>query len=134
MIDIENEVIDTVMKAVQTAHTTVKVYSENPERTNTLPCVTIEQVDNSVYPDTMTSGNVENHAMISFDINIYTSSATGKKQEAKSIAKTIDTSMAGLGLVRTFSGVLPNIVDLNVYRLNMKYSAVVSQDKHTFAI
>jgi len=134
MIDIENEVIDTIIKAIQTAHTTVKVYAENVERTNTLPCVTIEQIDNSVYLDTMTSGNTENHALISFDINIYTNSAKGKKQEAKLIAKTIDTAMAGLGFIRTFGGIVPNVADINVYRLNMKYSAVVSQDKHTFAI
>jgi len=133
-LSIENEVIDTVTKAIRAVYSTVKIYDDYPDITDTLPCVTINQAEDSTYQPSMTSGNTENHILVAFDINIYTNKSEGKKQEAKAIANTIKTSMSGMGFIRTFNSPLPNPNDISIYRRNMKYSAVVSNDKHTYSM
>lgn len=126
MIDVENIIFTELATALRTAHSGIQVYGEYVETPAKFPCVTIVEADNSVYEYTRDLSGVEHYARVMYEINIYTNKAGSLKSGAKAIAKTIDTYMIGRLFTRTFMGQTPN-VDRTLYRITMRYTAVVRE-------
>jgi hypothetical protein len=61
-----------------------------------------------------------------YEINVYTNDSQGKKTKAKSIANVIDGQMSLMHFTRKFRSQTPN-VDRTIYRITMRYSAVVRE-------
>ena len=116
MIDVENRVYTKVSEAIPG----VDMHSVNPAVIEKLPCVAFYELDNFVYTPSITLDNRENHAVITFEANVYSL----KKTEAKEIAEIVDNVMSGMGFVRMVKTVAPNI-DRTVYRLTMRWEGVV---------
>ena len=129
MINVENEIFSTVAKAVRTAYPGAYVVGEYVKSPSKFPCVSIVEIDNSAYDKTQTSSSLENHADVTYEVNIYSNKSSGKKSECKSIASLIDNEFATLGMSRTMLQPIPNADDVTIYRITGRYRGVVSKEK-----
>lgn len=128
MIDIENKVFDTVSTAVRNAFATdnpgLTLYGEYVLSPTSFPCVTLIETDNYTLRRTQDDALTEHDAEIVYEANIYTNNVSGRKSLAKAIADVVDTSMQNLKFTRVLRTQTPN-VDTTIYRLTMRYRAVV---------
>lgn len=133
MIDVENIVFSGVKDALVSAHPAL---FENPEQISSeyvdvpagFPCVTIVESDNAVYKR-MSTLELETHASLTYDVNVYSNKASGKKSEAMSIAQTVDSAMKRMGFTRKLKNPMPNLQDARIYRLFLRYEGIVD-DEH----
>ena len=125
MIDIENEVVDMLIKALRDEFGNIYVYGEAVDVPAGYPCVIIKEINNSVAQRYIDSGGYEKAVDVMYEIAVYSNLAQGKKQQAKRIRNFIDEIISGVGFVRTLSQPVPNLQDMSVYRLISRYEARV---------
>ena len=129
MIDCENEIFSTVAKVVQTAYPSVFISGEHVRTPSKFPFVSLVEMSNTAYDKTQSSGGLENHASLMYEVNVYSNKTSGKKSECKAIAALIDNELATLGFSRTMLQPIPNMDDATIYRMTGRYTAVISKDK-----
>ena len=129
MINVENEIFNIVAKAVRAVYPDIYITGEYVKSPPKFPCVSLIEMDNSVYARTQTSGSVENHAELMYELNVYSNKKSGKKSECKAIAELIDNELAALDFSRTMLQPIPNMDDATIYRMLGRYRTVVSKDK-----
>ena len=78
MINIESEVFDHVANAVRTAYPSVFMSSEYILAPSQFPHVSLIEMSNTAYDRTQTSGDLENHASLMYEVNIYSNKKSGK--------------------------------------------------------
>jgi hypothetical protein len=132
MIDVENEIFSKVAESVRTAYPTVFMSGEYVRTPPKFPFVSLVEMSNTAYDRTQSSGGLENHASLMYEVNIYSNKKSGKKSECKAIAILIDNEMATLGFSRTMLQPIPNMDDATIYRMTGRYTAVVSKDKKLY--
>lgn len=132
MINVENEIFNIVAKAVRSAYPSIYISGEYVKSPPKFPAVSLIEMDNSAYSRTQTSGSVENHAELMYEVNVYSNKQSGKKSECKSISTLIDNEMAALGFSRIMLQPIPNMDDATIYRMTGRYRAVASKDKKIF--
>ena len=132
MVNVENEIFNIIAKAVRTAYPGAYVIGEYIIAPAKFPCVSIVEMNNVAYDRTQTSGSLENHADVTYEVNIYSNKTSGKKSECKAIASLIDDEFATLGFSRTMLQPIPNVDDATIYRMLGRYRGVVSKDKYVF--
>jgi len=125
MIDIENTVYTAVRDAVIALVPDCYITSEFTQKPENFPCVLFQMVDNHVYERT-SDENVENHARVVFQIEVFTAFTEKKKSAAKTIFQVIDKVMSDMHFVRTTYATLPNM-DKTIFRITSRYRAVVAQ-------
>lgn len=125
MIDIENTIINGIKTGVETAYPGIVVYSDFTETPASFPCIFVAEDNNTTYEGSAV-GNVENHARVTYTVNVYTNNKTGKKMLAKKIADTVDGLFIGWKFTRSMMAKTPNI-DNSIYRITMRYTAVVAK-------
>lgn len=127
MIDIENLIVTKVNTALATlkqTYTNLKVVSDYIEVSESFPLVSVVQTDNYTHLGTQ-DAELEDHAVnVTFEINVYANDSK-KKSTAKKIASAVDEEMLKNLFTRIFMGQTPN-VDRTVYRITMRYTAVVA--------
>lgn len=125
MIDIENMLFtkmkNDLPKTVKTGTTYTTSQSE-------FPYVTLIVMDNSINERYIDSSGIENAVSIMVEVNVYSNKSSGKKEECKKLIKTIDDTLSGLNLVRTFCQPTPNLEDATIYRMTARYRATVDKD------
>lgn len=124
MIDIEKDVYQTV-KSNLPSFVTCKQYYQNVERK--FPLVTVEEIGNSMYEDFIDSSLEEKMTQVSYEVNVYSNSAT-KKEDCKRIMGTVDEIMFGMGFIRIMCSPVPNQDDSKVFRYSARYRAVVDKN------
>ena len=126
MINIFNELY-TLLVDVLAEHDgkieTSSVYTNAP---SSYPFVSFEELDNSVYEETSDSCDIENHALVEYEVNIYTQNPN-KKSKADAIANVIDNLLKSYNFVRQTKNVLQDTNE-TTYRIVIRYSGVVSKD------
>ena len=132
MINIESEIFSVIAKAVRVDYPDIYISGEYVKSPPKFPCVSLVEMDNSSYAKTQTSGSVENHVAVTYELNVYSNKTSGKKSECKAIASLIDNEMAALGFSRTMLQPIPNMDDATIYRMTGRYRAVVSKDNTIF--
>lgn len=132
MINVENEIFDIMANAVRAKYPDAYVVGEYVKTPSQFPCVSIVEFDNTAYDRTQTSGSLENHADLTYEVNIYSNKTSGKKSECKDIASLLDNEFATLGLSRTMLQPIPNAEDATIYRMTGRFRGVVSKDKRIF--
>ena len=132
MINVENEIFNIIAKAVRKEYPSAYVVGEYTKSPSKFPCVSIVEIDNVAYDRTQSSGSLENHADITYEVNIYSNKTSGKKSECKLIASLIDNELATLGFSRTMLQPIPNADDATIYRMLGRYRGVVSKDLKIF--
>ena len=129
MIDCENEVFSLVAKVVRAAYPGVFISGEHVRTPSKFPFVSLIEMSNTAYDKTQSSGGLENHASLMYEVNVYSNKTSGKKSECKAIATLIDNELATLGFSRTMLQPIPNMDDATIYRMTGRYTAVISKDK-----
>lgn len=132
MINVENEVFDTVAEKVRKEYSNIYLTGEYVKSPPSFPAGSIVEMDNSVYTSTQTSSGNENHASVMYEVNVYSNKTKGKKTECKAIISLIDNEMSALGFTRTMLQPIPNMDDATIYRMTARYKAIVSKDKEIF--
>lgn len=125
MTDIEYGVIDTITRAMETEYPKALVedrYNESPSR---FPFVAVYEISNAQMPQMVDNINDELYVNVTYEVQVFTNDKL-KKQTAKAIADFVDGQMRGMGFQRTFYNPIPN-VDRTIYRLVLRYSAIVRQ-------
>ena len=122
MIDLENEVFNTVANALRSAYSGITVYGEYVETPSSFPCVTLWEDDNSEVEANLTlTRQPETACSLMYTMNVYSNLKSGKKAQAKAIADLIDTQMHQFGFQRIMRNPLPN-VDRTIYRITARYT------------
>lgn len=122
MIDIENIVINKIIEELKD----ISVTSDETRTPASFPAVVISCNSNTVYLDSRDECK-ENHANILFQADIYDNDVNNKKEHCKTISKKLDDIMQSLGFTRTLCEPVANIEDATIYRMTMRFSAVVSK-------
>lgn len=128
MIDIESEVFNTVSEKVREQYPEIFMTGEYVKSPSSFPCVSLIETDNQIYRNTRTSGCIENHAQVVYEVNVYSNKQRGKKAECKEILGFIDKQLEALGFTRTLMTPVPNEVDATIYRMMARYRAIVSKE------
>ena len=132
MVNVENEIFDIVAKAVRAVYPDIYISGEYVNSPPKFPAVSIIEMDNSAYTRTQTNDSVENHAVLMYEVNVYSNKQSGKKSECKSISALIDNEFAALGFSRSMLQPIPNMDDATIYRITGRYEAVASKDNMIF--
>lgn len=129
MIDAEDEIFDIVSTEVRDKYRkTIFITGEPVDTPPKFPCASLVECDNRVYQRSQTSGCLENHAEVLYEVNVYSNKREHEKSECKKIMKLFDHSLSKLGFTRIFMEPMPNLADATVYRLTARYRAVISKD------
>ena len=129
MIDIENDIFNTVATVVREKYPDIYMVGEYVKTPPRFPCTSLMEMDNQSYQRTEDSGSSENHVSVMYEVNIYSNKAVGKKTECKEIAALIDEQMLALGFARTMLQPIPNLDDATIYRMVGRYSAIISKNR-----
>lgn len=132
MIDIENEVFTQIATKLREEFDGISVYGEYTKAPAKFPAVSIEEKANTVYQRTQDSGNIENHASLMYEVNVYSNKKTGKKSECKDIFSVIDDEFSAMGFTRILKDTIPNLEDATIYRMIGRYTAIVSKENEIF--
>ena len=127
MIDLESDIYSYIASALRTAHPGLTVYGDYTVAPASFPCVMLLEVDNRVLQRVRTD-NIENAVSCTFEANVYSNKASGKKTEAREIGDTLDSLFAGIGFTRTFRQQVPNLKDATIYRIVCRYEAVIDKN------
>lgn len=137
MIDIENELITgfhNYLNAIQDDFirtSKLKITTVFVDKTYTSPVIFFQEIDNHSYEKTATENTQENHAQITYEVNVYNNSprgTTGAKDTTRWLMNLVDEYMLSKGFVRIMASFIPN-VSTNIHRMVARYQAVVSKDK-----
>ena len=126
MIDIENDVFNTVADKVRDVFPDIFMTGEYVSSPPEFPAVSLVESDNSTRIETIDSGSNERHANVMYEANVYSNKTTGKKSECKAIIALIDKEMLALGFARVTMTPVPNMNDSTIYRMVARYRAAVS--------
>ena len=128
MIDVENQVYTKCATALLAYNNAIQVVSRTIYEPSSYPCVSIEQTDSYSVLQTRDNASNENHATVTYTVNVYSRKENTSKSEAKAIMAIVDDTMIGLGF--TLLGCVPVATDeAQKYRLTARYSAVVGTDE-----
>lgn len=130
MIDIENEVFDTLKKAIVAIEPTATVVGDYVDSEVSYPAVTILELDNRV--EDMMTGGVETHASVSYEVNVYTNDLTGRKARNKKISAIVAQTFETLGFERVSLSQIPNFNNPSVFRTVGRYRAIVDTNNVTY--
>lgn len=127
MIDIEKEVFMKVATALREQFPKITVENVTTYSPSKFPFVCIEEADNYTHTPSQDSGSNENHAIVMYEVNIYSNKASGKKAECKAILAVVDEVMIGLGFTRNTAQPFDSD-NATKHRIFARYSAVVSKN------
>lgn len=129
MVDVENEVFTKVATALRNAFPGIDVKSTLELLPTVFPCACIEEISSAAYRNSIDSGSNENHADVTYEVNIYSNSPTAGKSECKAILKVVDDCFQRMGFIR-MSKLPIRMNDATKYRFRATYRGVVSKN-HT---
>lgn len=130
MIDVENEIFSAVSEVVRAAYPDIFMTGEYVKSPSSFPCVSLVEISNAVYRNSSTTSVEENHAAVTYEVNVYSNKSKGKKAQCREIMNVIDTRLAEIGFTRMMLEPVPNMEDATIYRMLGRYRAVVGED-HT---
>lgn len=128
MINIENQIFTDVLNAVVAVYPDADVTGVYVPSPSSFPAVYITMIDDAAYQPTADSGDLENHAEITFDVDVY-SNAAAKKAECYDVMSIVDGVFSQLNFTRTTLYPVPNLADATIYRLKARYSAIVGKNE-----
>ena len=128
MIDIFNELYTLFQNALTTYDSAIETASEYTNSPSHYPFASLEEINNSVYEQTSDSCDVEEHAELDYEVNIY-AKGNLRKSKCDGIANAVDNLFKQYNFVRTFKNPIQS-GDETAYRIVMRYRGVVSKD-HT---
>ena len=134
MIDIENELYTELASILYTEFPGIFVTGEVVVKPPSFPTVSIIEQSNTTLTTTLTQKLEENHAIVMYQIEVFSNKVTGKKSECKAILSVIDKIMQEFNFTRGFSNPVINFADTNIYRIVTRYQAIAGKDNKMYRI
>lgn len=123
MIDIENLVFDKVYTALSILHPEANISAGYDEHIAIFPSVVVRQTNNQPYRDSATDECSENHARITFEIEVYSDKKDTGRSECKDILKDADEIMQSMKFRRIHLN-RPLNVDRTLWRQYARYEVI----------
>ena len=127
MIDMESEIFSEIAEKAREKFPKLYMVGEYVKSPSSFPCVSLVEIDNAVYSNSQTQAGPENHAAVTYELNVYSNKQSGKKSECKAIAAYIDDLLLHLNFTRTMLEPVPNEGDATIYRMLGRYRAVIDR-------
>lgn len=127
MIDIEQDVFNSVASVLRNKFPDIFVSGEAVDSPAKFPAVTIIENDNSVYTK-MSTDNLENAVSLMYEVNVYTNEISHRKMKAKEIMSLICEEFEKIGFTRTACGPVTNFQDDRIYRMVARFTAKADKD------
>ena len=126
MINNANEIFDRITTALKQSDSAVKTSSVYVNAPSSYPFVSIELIEDSIYEQGVDSGDMENFANMSYEVNVYAKGDT-KMSKAYGLLGVADNFMKSIGFTRI---IIQPMQDQNetLYRIIARYEAVVGKD------
>lgn len=131
MIDVESIVFTKVATSLRSEFSGIFVAGEEVAAPSTFPAVTIVEMDNSDYEESMDAPDAENHVRVMYQVDVYSNKTSGKKAECKKIIADVDKTIKGLGFVRIMKSPMPSSSS-SIYRITARYRAVIGKDGENY--
>lgn len=131
-MDVESYVFDTVSKAAKKKFSTLKTASWNSATEPEFPFAMIQQTDDYDVQSTLNSTHANEARRVTFEVNVYSDKANGRKAEAKSISAYIAQVFKSLGFVETAGGSPIDLTDeqnRHLARYMSRFEASVQNDE-----
>lgn len=127
MISPEDELFTLIATALRAAYDGIYVSGEYVSQPPQFPAVSIVENANTIVTRTQDTGSLENHAEITYQVDVYSNLNRGKKVQAKAIMGMVDVLMGVNGFTRIFMNPVQNLNDPTIYRITGRYRAVVDK-------
>ena len=121
MIDIERRVYTPISTTLKSEFPGIDVSGEYVRSPSVLPHVSVVEMDN--YGSDYDTSDDEQYAVVTYEVNVYSNKATGRKTECREILQVIDKMMYGMNFRRLSTTPVPNMEDATIYRLTARYRA-----------
>lgn len=131
MIDRENEIFSGIASTLRDNYSGITVVGEYIAEPAKFPHASIVEMDNYTPMQYVSTAEDETHAVVTYEINVYSNKANGKKAQAKAITKDIDDYFVGMGFRRISLTPVPNLQNASIYRLVARYTGVVTVSENT---
>lgn len=111
-----------------------KIYTTKTETAAppVFPAVSIVQENNVTYQRTR-DARLENHVSVMFQMDIYTNDKDNKERQAQEIRDTVSDLMQSIGFNRTMCKPTPNLADMSIYRITMRFTGIIGKDRVVYA-
>ena len=126
MIDVENLVFDTVYNQLHSSYTNVNITSGYDEGFATFPTVVVREIDNQSFDLTATDPCAENHARLTYEVEVYSDKENTARSECKQLLSAVDEIMQGMKFRRIHKN-RPLNIDKTIYRQYARYEAIVGK-------
>lgn len=125
MIDVSNEIFDTVAKDLRSLYKGITVVGEYVEVPAKFPTVTLDEISN--VPTHLDSATVNKYAKVSYRSQIFVN-GNGKRKKAREIFDSLDKKLMELGLMMKTYTTTPAIYNSEVYCITATHEGVVGSD------
>lgn len=123
IIEIENYILQQLKSALPS----YSVLHEYPNTSNiTFPIIVLNEIRNTIDDYTRDSSHIDNYSNITYDINIFSNKESGRKEQCRSIAQSVDNIMVSLGFSRQMGQEIPNY-DTTIFRYYLRYEGKVDR-------
>lgn len=125
MIDAESEIFAEVYDAVTDSFPGTFMTGEYARSPSEFPCVSLVEIENVIHVGSSTNTEMEVHADVTYEVNVYSNKQKGKRDECKKIASLVDEKLKDMGFRRAMLNPVPNLEDATIYRMLGRYQAVI---------
>lgn len=132
MIDVGKEIYSDITKLLRKEFPDIYTARFTANVTPKFPAVSIVEENNIPYEKTIDSGTKENHIKVTYSFEIYTNDKSNKQSQAEKIRDIIDNQMMSWGFLRKLCKPIPNLEDMTIYRINMRYEGVISREGYVY--
>lgn len=124
MIDKETEIFDAVYPYLEDLLPEGGFVSEYVPEPESLPHVSLIEIDNAPDKKTMDSGTHEWSCIVDYESNVYATD----KSTCRTIQAALDNAMIGLmGFTKTSGQFTPNLADPRIYRITARYTRGITK-------
>lgn len=128
MIDIESDVFRQVKAMTRNEIPANTLHDQYVRQPSSFPHATLREIDNVPVRSKATSDNTEEVSTLTYELNVFSNSLKGKRQECRKIANALDEALKKLKFKRISLQPIPNMDDATIYRMVGRYEVTV--DKH----
>ena len=126
MIDVSNEIFNTLATTLRFAYEEIQVKGEYDPNPAHFPCVTIDEVSNT--PTHLDSAERNKYASVVYRVQIFSNKPAGKRAEARAIYKTVEEAFMSLGLFAKSYTSTPTVYNAEIYSITATFSGIVGAD------
>ena len=126
MIDIENLVFDTVYNQLHPLFPEANITAGYDEQNAKFPAVIIRETNNQAFRRSATDECAENHARLTYEIEVYSDKENTARSECKEILNAVDEIMQSMKFRRIHKN-RPINVDRTIYRQYARYEVIAAK-------